>query len=47
MIFLSLSRYVTEKQLVDAGPLLALLAGIYGAITPVRQNEPISTGGTQ
>jgi hypothetical protein len=47
MIFLSLSRYVTEKQRVDAGPLLALLAGAYGAITPVRQNEPISTGGTQ
>lgn len=47
VIFISLRKYVTDKQRVDAGPLLALLAGVYGAITPVRQNEPIPTGGTQ
>jgi hypothetical protein len=47
MIFLSLNKYVTDTQRMDAGPLLALLAGAYRAITPVQQNEPSATGGTQ
>jgi hypothetical protein len=47
MIFLSLNKYVADTQRMDAGPLLALLAGVYGAITPVQKNEPIPTGGTQ
>ena len=47
VIFLSLRKYPAEKDRMEAGPLLALLAGVYGAITPVQQNEPIPTGGTQ
>jgi hypothetical protein len=47
VIFLSLRKYVTDTQRMDAGLLLALLAGAYGAITPAPQNESIPTGGTQ
>jgi hypothetical protein len=46
MIFLSLRKYIAEKQRLDAGPLLALLAGAYGAITPAPRTEPGTTGGT-
>ncbi len=47
VIFLSLRKYPADTQRVDAGPLLALLSGAYGAITPAPPTEPIPTGGTQ
>jgi hypothetical protein len=47
VIFLSLRKYVADTQRMDAEPLLALLAGAYGAITPAPQNKPIPMGGTQ
>jgi hypothetical protein len=47
VIFLSLRKYVADTQRMDAGPLLALLAGTYGAITPAQQKEPSATGGIQ
>jgi len=46
-IFLSLKKYVTEKQHLDAGPLLAVLAGAYNAVTPMQQSKLIPPGGKQ
>lgn len=47
LIFLSLTKILTEKQSLDARPLLAVLAGAYSAVTMVQQNEPNPPGGIQ
>lgn len=47
LVFLSLRKMFTETERLDAGPLLAALAGAYVAVTPAKPNEPISSGGVQ
>ena len=47
MVSLSLRKVLTEAERLDAGPLLAVLAGAYAAVAPVKRNEPASSGGAQ
>lgn len=47
LVFLSLRKSFTDKQRLDAQPLLAVLAGAYQAFTPVQQNNPTPSGGVQ
>lgn len=47
LISLFLQNFLTEQQKLDAAPLLAILAGVYGAVTPTPQSEPIPPGGKQ
>lgn len=47
LVFLSLRKSFTDKQRLNAQPLLAVLAGAYQAFTPVQQNNPSPSGGVQ
>ena len=47
MVLLSWRKNLAETEHLDAGPLLAVLAGAYAAVTPVKQNEQNPSGGVQ
>jgi len=47
MVLLSWRKNLTETERLDAGPLLALLAGAYAAVAPAKQNEPNPPGGAK
>jgi len=47
MVLLSLRKILAETERLDAGPLLALLAGAYAAVTPAGQDEQKPSGGAE
>jgi hypothetical protein len=47
LISLFLQDYQKEKKRLDAKPILAMLAGVYSAVTATPQIEPIPPGGKQ